>query len=296
MKSYTQLRTEYGVETKNASAANLTYGDTQMNDFHRRLLAKADWPFLHRLRTATTTGSVTFVNLPYDVDQAESVFITSGSTRYTPLPVSSRQQWDELHYSSISSDVPEYWFVYNGQIGIWPTPVTTGNTISINAKVRVIDLNTADISGTVVAVTSGSTLVEVSAGLTTQMAGFWIRPTFSTSANKGDGVWYEISSVSSGTAMVLARPYGGNTISAGTAVCTISQMPLLPEAYHDLLLNYGALRYWNKEEDKRATNLKVLTDEGIKDLFKTYSVNDLSMVLDDGENTSLQNPNLFITL
>ena len=54
MKSFTTLRNLYGTDTKNTNSANLTYGDETMNDFHRRLLSKADWPFLHRPRTLTT--------------------------------------------------------------------------------------------------------------------------------------------------------------------------------------------------------------------------------------------------
>src|SRR3990167_3495079 len=115
MKSYTNLRTAYGVDTKNTATANLTKGDEWMNDFHRRLLSKVDWPFLHRLRTATTVASTTFVNLPYDVDQVESVFVTVGTTRHSPKPAPSRKFWDELHYSVQTSDTPEFWFVYNGE-------------------------------------------------------------------------------------------------------------------------------------------------------------------------------------
>src|SRR3990167_5567570 len=99
MKSFTTLRNAYGVDTKNTTAANLTQGDEWINDYHRRLLSKADWPFLHRLRTATTVASTTFVDMPYDVDQVESVFVTVSSTRYSPKPAPSREFWDDLHYS-----------------------------------------------------------------------------------------------------------------------------------------------------------------------------------------------------
>src|SRR5574343_12574 len=115
MKSYTELRNDFGIDTKNTASANLSWGDRTMNSYHRRLLAKADWPFLKRLRTATTEASTTFVNLPYDVDQVESVFVTVGTTRYNPQPAPSRKFWDDLHYSVQTSDTPQYWFVYNGQ-------------------------------------------------------------------------------------------------------------------------------------------------------------------------------------
>lgn len=298
MKSYTQLRDLYGIDTKNTSSANLLYGDQMMNDFHRRLLVKADWPFLHRLRTAVTVASTTFVPLPYDMDLVESVFVTVGSTRYNPKPAPNRKFWDDLHYSVQTSDVPQYWFVYNGEIGLWPRPTTAGNVISLNGKIRVTDLNTADITSTTIAtLANGSQALTVSAGLTTQMTGWWIRPTYSTTANTGDGLWYEISSVTNATTGSLVRKYGGVSISAGTAACTLAQMPLLPEAFHVLPELYGAYRYWAKETDSRAAEFKSMLNEGISDLFTAYGFGDLSMVVDDGEDDStIINPNLTITI
>ncbi len=297
MKSYTTLRTDYGVDTKNTSTANLTYGDNRMNDFHRQLLAKADWDFLHRLRTALTVASTTFVALPYDVDQVESVFVTVSGTRYNPKPAPSRAFWDELHYTTQTSDTPEFWYVYNGELGLWPRPSTSSNVISINCKIRAIDLNTADItSSTITTLANGTTALTVSGGLSTQMAGFWIRPTFTTTANTGDGLWYELASVASTTAATLVRKYGGSSIAAGTAACTIAQMPLLPETFQYLPETYAAYRYWMKEKDDRADGFKKITQEGVDALFETYGVNDLSMVVDDGEDRALLNPNLTISL
>lgn len=298
MKSYTTLRDLYGVDTKNTSAANLSYGDQIMNDFIRRLLSKADWPFLHRLRTATTVASTTFVNLSYDIDLVESIFVTVGSTRYNPKPAPSRGFWDKLHYSVQTSDTPEYWFVFDGQLGLWPRPTSSGNTISINAKIKAIDLNTADITGsTITTLANASAALTVSAGLTTQMVGFWIRPTFSTTANKGDGHWYEISSVTNATTATLVRNYGGVSIAAGTAACTIAQLPLLPESSHDLPEIYAAYRYWSKEKDiERSAEFKAMLSDGVTTLFQSYGVNDLSMVIDDGEDGEILNPNLVINL
>ncbi len=297
MKSYTQLRTDYGVDTKNTSTANLTKGDGWMNDFHRRLISKADWPFIHRLRTLATVASTTFINLPYDVDQVESVFVTVGGTRHNPKPAPSRRFWDELHYSTQTSDTPEYWFTYNGQLGLWPRPSSSSNVISIDAKIRAVDLNTADItSTTITTLANGGTALTVSAGLTAQMVGWWIRPTYSTTANTGDGQWYELSAIGGATTATLVRAYGGVSIAVGTAASTLAQMPLLPEAFHDLPEIYASWRYWAKEKDSRAIAFKQMLDEGVKDLFTAYGVSDLSMVIDDGDDTPLTNPNLIISL
>lgn len=299
MRSFTTLRNTYGVDTKNTSTANLNQGDEWMNDYHRRLLSKADWPFLHRLRTATTVASTTFVELPYDVDQVESAFVTSGSTRYTPIPAPSRKFWDELHYTTQTSDTPEYWFVYNGQFGLWPRPSTVGNTISISAKIKSIELANADLASQTISVTSGSAAVTGSSTTWRRgIVGHWMRVAINTSSDttSGDGTWYEISAVSGTTAMTLVKTYNGGTVTSGVA--TIGQMPLLPEAFHDLPEHYAAFRYWSKEKDtERATAFQSLLTDGQSDLFTAYGVGDLSMVLDDGEDRgAIINPNLVITL
>ena len=273
-----------------------------MNDFHRRLISKAAWPFLHKLRTATTVASTSFVDLPYDVDLVESVFVTVSSTRYNPKPAPNRAFWDRLHYSSYNSDIPEYWYVYNGQIGLWPEPSSSSNVISINAQVRAVDLNIADYTtGNIDIITNGSGAVTGagSPAWTTPMAGRWLRVTNSdVAASSGDGHWYEITSIDSATTLTLARDYGGTSLTTGaTAAYTMGMMPLLPEAYHDLPELYGAFRYWTKEKDNtRASTFKALLNEGMTDLMTSYGMNDLSMVVDDGRDDFIINPNLTVTL
>ena len=74
-------------------------------------------------------------------------------------------------------------------------------------------------------------------------------------------------------------------------------MPLLPEAFHDLPELYAAWRYWGKEKDtERATSFKDLLIGGQSELFKAYGISDLSMVVDDGEEEGILNPNLTISL
>lgn len=300
MKSYTTLRTDFGIDTKNTTSANLTWGDRIMNDFHRRILSKADWPFLHRLRTATTVASTTFVNLPYDVDLVESVFVTVGSTRHNPKPAPSRKFWDELHYSTHTSDTPEYWYVYNGQIGLWPRPSTAGNTISLNAKIKAVDLNVADYTtGNITTATnSDETIVASGSTFTYPMVGRYLRITLDDGTDSGDGVWYEISSITDTTNLELVRKYGGTSISGGSQGYTIGMMPLLPEAYHDLPEIYGAYRYWTKEKDlERSSSFKVMLNEGIEDLFTSYGFSDLSMIVDSGiYEEGVLNPNLSVEL
>ena len=388
MKSYTTLRNLYGSDTKNTSSANLSYGDQVMNDFHRRLLAKADWPFLHQPRylttlaptatvtvvagtdvftatdntiltetgtevvfsttttlpagisasttyymiyqsattfkvatslanayagtavdvtdtgTGTHTASVStlFQPLPYDVDLVESVSVKVGTTTYNPTPVSSRKKFDELQWTQQTNDSVEHWFVQDGKIAFWPRPATDGNVATLTAKLRVPDLNIADYTtGNIDIAPNGSILITGAGapGWTTPMVGRWIRITHSnTASSSGDGEWYRITSVPSSTTLTIARPYGGRSLTTGAAAAyIIGQMPLLPEAFHDLPEMYGAHRYWMKEKDStRAKSFETLLKDGVSTLFTTYGFNDMSMVLDSGDDQYVENPNLFINL
>ena len=386
MKSYTQLRNTYGVDTKNTATANLTQGDEWMNDFHRRILAKADWPFLHRERkintfapdatftvvagtdvgtaaenimtltgtevrftttdtlpaglslsttywliyqsattfkvasslanalagtaidiTDTGTGTHTITvqtrmqPLPYDVDLVESTNVVVGTTKYTPTPLASVKKWDELNYSDQQADQPQFWFVQDSRIGFYPRPASAGNVVTLNSKIRVADLNVADYTtGNIDIVTNGSVKVTGagSPGWTTPMVGRWLRITHSnTAASSGDHEWYEIAAVESTTVLYLSRPYGGRSLTTGaSAAYTIGQMPQLPEAFHDLPELYAARRYWLKEDDKRAKEFGELLTQGVSDLGEAYGISDLSMVIDDGNDSVTYNPNLTISL
>jgi len=384
MKSYTTLRATYGVDTKNTASANLTQGDEWMNDYHRKLLSKADWPFLHKVReitsyaptstiTAAVTGIITATGtiltitgtevkfsttgtlpsglstdttyymiyqsattfkvatsmanalagtavtiadtgtgthtaeiqtimqpLPYDVDLIESVYVIVSGQRYTPQPCPSRKMWDQLNSSDQSTTTPAWWFVYDGEIGLYPRLSDAGYVIGLNCKIRVPDLNIANYTtGTVDIVTNGSHKVTGSGtSWTTPMVGRWIRITHSdTAASSGDGEWYQISAIESTTVLYLDRPCGGRSLTTGaSAAYIIGQMPLLPEAYHDLPEIYAAFRYWLKEDDTRATEFRNLLIDGQNELMQSYGVNDLSMVLDSGEDEPYINPNLYINL
>lgn len=307
MKSYTTGRNLTGSLTKNTSSANLTLMDQIANDDYRALCAMRDWPWLERLRTDLTEAGVQAYPLPYDCDQIREIAFIISSKRYVPRISPSQQHWDRLNAVSSNSDIPEWCRVFDGNLQVWPTPVTAGNTINITQKTRVIDLNVADYTtGTIVSVASGGTAV-VGSGTswTAQMQGRWIRMTNSDTANTGDGLWYEIASVTDATHLTLTRTYGGTAISAGSATYTIGQMPLLPEAFHDMPWIWAAGTYWQKENDDRGEKLlgqhgiigsgSTISTGRVKLLETTWSNPTTNMVINDGGSNEEINPNLTIS-
>lgn len=313
MKSYTTGRNLAGSLTKNTNSAHLTLIDQIANDDYRAICSVKDWPFLERLRTLTTIASTQFYNLPYDCDQVREIAVIVSSKRYVPKQAPDRSFWDKLNQSSVTSDIPQYWFTFAGQLGLWPTPATAGSTINVTQKTRVIDLNSADYNtGTITTTvtTAGVTTVTGSTVVwSTSMVGRYIRITLTDAAATlvGDGMWYEIASVPTSTTLTLVRAYGGTAIAAATAAYTIGQMPLLPEAYHDLPWIYASGQYWNKEADARG--MEFLRQHGnfgengglatgrIADLVKNWSSPNTDMVIDDGmDRDEIQNPNLTIII
>lgn len=257
MLTFTSSRNLYGDLTNDSTSGNLTNGDLYINEGVRKLVGKRAWPFMEKSATTTTTASTQFYALPYDYLELIDVYVTVGTTNYTPQEAPSADFWDRLNYTtSYTSAFPVWYYIFNGQIGFWPTPSTTSNVITLRFKRQVKDLNTADItSSTITTLANAGTALTVNAGLTVQMAGFWIRPTFSTTANTGDGRWYEIASVTNSTTATLARAYGGVSIAAGTAACTIGQVSVLPENYQILPIYEAVEQYYRKEGEFAAAEL-----------------------------------------
>lgn len=298
MKSYTQGRNLAGIWAKNPDTTNLTYLDQTANDAYRHILAMKDWPFLEALRTLLTIANTQFVALPYDCGQVKEIAVVpaGSSTRYTPSLSPSREHWDDINLSPVSSNIPEWYFVFAGQIGLWPTPSTSGASIFVTQKCKVIDLQFADVTGTanVTTVTTNgvTTLTVASAPFTASMVGRSIQ----LAAPSGDYQWYEIAGFTSTSIVTLVRAYGGTPLATTSAAFTISQFPLLPEDFHDTPWKRAAQSYWEKEDDKRADKFQASADADVVSLIRTWSAATTDMVIDDGSEKIIINPNLTINL
>lgn len=300
MKSYTQMRNQAGIWTKNTASANLSYLDGIANDDYRHLCALKDWPFLEQLRTILTIGNQQFYPLLYDTDMVREISVTISTTTYTPKLSPSREHWDMLNLTAFTSDIPEWYFVFAGTVGLWPKPASSDNTINITQKCRVIDLQFPDFTtGSIDSVVNGSTLITATTGtiFTAGMVGRYIQITPSNAVNTGDGFYYLITGVPTSTTLTLARAYGGTTITAGAACpFIIGQFPLLPETFHDTPWKQAAFNYWSKESDKRAMSFKTDHASDIVDLIRTWSAPTTDLVIDDGRDPQIINPNLVIRL
>lgn len=247
----------------------------------------------------TTQGAQGYF-LPPFYSKMKTITVTLGANgiKYTPTEILTRKEWDLVTTLPYTSDIPNYYFIYDGYVNIFPIPSSTGNLITMNYKFRTPDLALADYSTGTVTVTNGSQTVTgastswltaflPSAG-TAQNLNLWIK--FDTP--KGDGNWYQISSIASATSLILTQPYQGTT--SATVNYTIGQMPLLLEDFHDLLSYRPLAIYYSSinSDATRASEFKTLYNEGIERL-DDYS-GSKSVNVDLGESPQLWNPNLFL--
>lgn len=282
----------------NSASDNLVWGIEQINDANRYLVSKYYLNEKTYLVPGGTIGQTQFYNLPPQVKKLINITVTIGSVVWQPKECPTRQDWDALNVQTFYNDFPLYFFVYNGQVGIWPIPSSNSNVITMNYKTRIVDLSMADVTqatnSTTVSITTNTTTVTASgATFLNWMANQWIRiPYTSTNSTSGDNQWYQIASVTDSTHLTLMNQYTGGTVTA--ASFTIGQVSILPEDYQDLpLFRMGMVYYSTRLMDNaRYTMYKGLYETGEEKLMEEYGSKTSSIILTDVP-LPIMNPNLF---
>lgn len=182
---------------------NLTWALEELNQSLRYLTTT--FYFNERSYTITTTAATQFYNLPPQVKKLINVTVLIGSTLWQPKECPSREYWDYLNTIAFNQDYPSFFFVYNGQVGLWPTPSSSGNTITMNYKTRIVDLSMPDVtstsaSSTISAINASNILTTAgTADLPQWLSQQWIRiPHSATTSLNGDNQWYQIDIVYDG--------------------------------------------------------------------------------------------------
>lgn len=256
-----------------------------------------DNPLTEAATTAIEVGGLQYYPLPPNYSKLKNLTISVGSLQYTPIEILTQQEWDRLNVFPYYGDIPNNFYIFPGgdhgaQVGIWPIPSTTGNVITYKYKFRVPDLSLADYTtGTVsidrgaVAITGTGTTFIPTTNMGTESR--WIK----IAQNKGDNLWYQISSVDSTTGATLYQPYQGISVTAGTF--TIGQMPILAEDFQDMLLYKPLYTYFSSvnPQPEKAAQFKDLYEERLRLLQEYSGTNTINVNL--GRRPQYLNPNLF---
>lgn len=251
--------------------------------------------------TTIDTVGVQAYPIPPTVSKIKNDTITVGQLQYTPAPVRSIQEWTMLNALPYTSDIPNYYYIYNNQVMFWPIPSTSGNIITFNYKGRVADLSFSDYStGTLEDIEVGSdTITGVTTAwnttgnfpLNTDLGYFnlFLR----IEPPEGDGIWYPIKQFTSDTEVQLLQPI--QTAPSSTAsIYTIGQLPLLQEDFHDMLV-FGALKIYFSSIKKDDGKYKQFAAEYQTrlELLENYA-GTKSINVDLGSQPVPNNPNLYL--
>lgn len=254
--------------------------------------------------TAITSLGFQYYNIPQNVSKIINDTITIGQQRFTPKFLQTRAEWDLINFLPYNSDIPNYCFIYNGQLGIFPIPSTTGNVLTFNYKTKVADMTFADYStGHIAAagMTAGSTAVT---GLSTSWSATGTYPTgvdityynlyLRADPPFGDGIWYLIRSFTDDTHLTLVNPVVNAPNITSSTTYTIGQFPLLSEDFHDMLV-YGALKVYFGSVKPSPQQYKMFEEEYQKrlELLEDYAgTKNVNVNLAD--QPIQNNPNLYI--
>lgn len=299
MKTYTSYLTDITRIINNSSTDNISWAMETVNDSIRYLVSK----YYMNERSYTFPGGTVaqqqFYNLPPQVKKLINVTVKVGGVIWQPKECPTRQYWDALNVVQFYQDFPSFFFVYNGQVGLYPTPSSSNNILTMNYKTRIPELTMPDVS-TIGGASATVTIAGASTGVVSNlsilkkwMVGQWIQiPISSTDATSGDGQWYQIDSVLNGTTAYLKNNYDGNSVTG--ASFTIGQVPILPEDYQDLPLYRMAIIYYTTRfpDATRAQLYQGLYDEGEKRLNEEFGSKTSNIQLTDTDAPVI-NPNLF---
>ena len=127
----------------------------------------------------------------------------------------------------------------------------------------------------------------------------WFRLTHTNvAANSGDGVWYEINSITDGTNLELKKAYGGASISSASGAYIIGQASYLPRGFHQIPVYGAAEVYFSsvKPDPAMAQLYKRMYDDGVKQLTREHGTSTVDVSIDDIDMGIPVNPNFNISL
>ncbi len=295
MFTTTSYTNAFTARSNNTATANQTLGLQLINESLKYLTQK--YYFNEKQFTTTTVAGQQAYTLPFDVKDIINSTVSVGGILWQPLESGSRQFWDSLNTVPFNSDFPQFYFRFkSNQINLFPTPVSNGNTLTVNYKSRIRDLSAADYSTGTVAVTANSaTVTGAGTSWTTNMQNRWLNiPLTTSNTTSGDDNWYQIQTVNSATSITLWNLYTGTTATSTSGGYVIGETPLLPEDYQDLALYRALWIYYSTTvlNPAMAQQFENLFNTGKAVLDYEFGSKSTNPVLTP-PNAPVFNPNLF---
>ena len=146
----------------NTSPNNIELFKGLINDSHRYLIQK--YFSNESSTTILTVGDQQDYPLPFDYSKLKTGTLTIGNLKWTPTEILSRMDWDKLNaITNYYSDIPNNFFIYNGNFSLWPTPSTGSTALTYTGLTGTLvagnTITAGSASGKIL--TSSSTTIQV---------------------------------------------------------------------------------------------------------------------------------------
>jgi len=257
-----------------------------MNTGYHLFNAKLSRYFSRKQQFADTVVDQHIYQTPLDCIRIIGMTMTVGNgVNQYKVPVKeirSEYEWRQITSYNYSSNWQAFYIMLgNDSFDVWPTP-----SESVSQGIRFYyqqadhDLSVNDITntstGATLTVTNGSTLVTASNAIfTPNTKGLSLQL---TSVN--DLSWYEIIDVPTTSTIVLKSAFVG--LSGGAQSFRIGQIPIIPQEYHDSLVNYALYLFFSsKGNTVRANQCLGLFKQAVDDAIEEYSSSSQSSIITD---------------
>jgi hypothetical protein len=220
-------------------------------------------------RAFSTEADSRYYMAPPNSLRIRNIVITVGGQDYPLEEITSPEEWDQLVADDNSpSDEPSFWHQEGvDQFGIWPMPASANPGI-VRYESYIGRMSALDYSDGSITIANGSQAV-VGNG-TTFTAAMVGRSLIVGDSSSEDGIAYKIGAYVDATHLTLENVYNGPTATAKPYV--IGEVPDIPGAFHDNLIDYALYRAYTKRRDRgiRADMLAAF-QSGIDLCRSTYS-------------------------
>jgi hypothetical protein len=277
--------------TGDTTAASLTIFKRFMNNGYHLVLSELGRTHTEKTQTASTVADQQYYTLPSEVLYVKALKVTSSSIDYPLEPIIDQETWDVLNADVTgSADIPTYYFVRPGfgvngtEVGIFPKPASSGNTITLVYEAGDKDLNIDDFTTGTITVTNGSTTITHSAtGFSSAMVGRYFKV-------NTDGTWYRIATFVSTSGLKLENVYEGPA-GSGQAF-TIAEAFAIPEEMQILPVYYALGHFYDmRHADSKSLKYRALFDKELRDGKRRWRHKSRGSVINSRRNFHLRNPN-----
>jgi hypothetical protein len=262
MKTLNELVKDYKDLSRDSSSANESRGWSLITSFINRILAMRDWTFNRGSITDKSEAGEWRYRKPYNAEKIIGIKVKVDDIDYWPKEISSRDVWERLSRTAVSSDSTQYFFVGDVEedIEVYPVFSESNHDITIYYQKFIPSRSASDYAvGTVSRSAASRTVIGTGTTFDWYMTGKYIK-------FEADPYWVKIETFVNTTTLITSRE---SRTATDDGSYIISELVPLPSGFSDIPLHWALEVYFQeKENPTQAKYWQELRLEGLESLMR----------------------------